>query len=263
MIGATGFVGRRLHARLEAEGGAVFAPARGDPALYERDLGTVFYCAGLTADFDRRPYDTVDAHSGLLNDLLRRGRFERLVYTSSTRLYDSLGAAVGAEDAVLRLDPASPRHTYDLSKALGENLTLTRSGGRGAVARLANVYDWAPGSPGFLSEWLIRAGTEDEIILESSPHIRRDYIHLDDVVEALIALAAATSPGVVNVASGELVSNGEIADVMRAAGREVRFTGTADPRPPPMAEVTRLRALGIHPQPVRQVVARHLGELSA
>ena len=35
----------------------VYAPAKGDPELLERDLGTVFYCAGLTADYDRRPFD--------------------------------------------------------------------------------------------------------------------------------------------------------------------------------------------------------------
>ena len=82
-------------------------------------------------------------------------------------------------------DPTDPRRVYDLSKALGENLVMTRSGGRGAVARLANVYDWTPGAPGFLSEWLIQAGREKAFRLQSSPHVARDYIHLDDVVTAL------------------------------------------------------------------------------
>ena len=47
----------------------------------------------------------------------------------------------------LVFDPTDPRRIYDLSKALGENLTLARTGGRGAVARLSNVFDWADGAP--------------------------------------------------------------------------------------------------------------------
>lgn len=251
-------MGARLRARLNAMGGEVFAPRRGDPSLLERDLGVVFYCAGLTADYDQRPFDAVEAHVSLLSRVLQTGRFERLIYLSSTRLYDGLASARVDEAAALRLDPASPRHTYDLSKALGENLTLTRSGGRGGVARLSNVYDWDEGAPGFLSAWLIRARTEHEIVLDSSPHLRRDYIHLDDVVASLLAMASASAPGIVNVASGELVSNGEIAALMARAGRSVRFTGDAHPPASPSADVTRLMALGVAPRPVEDVVRRYL-----
>lgn len=258
MIGAGGFVGARLRARLDAMGGEVFAPGREDPGLLERDLGVVFYCAGLTADYDRRPFDAVEAHVSLLSRLLQAGRFERLIYLSSTRLYDGLASARVDEAVTLELNSASARHTYDLSKALGENLTLTRGGGRGAVARLSNVYDWEEGAPGFLSAWLIRARIEREIVLDSSPHLRRDYIHLDDVVESLLALAQAPAPGIVNVASGELVSNDEIAELMAQAGRSVRFTGDGDPPAPPLADVSRLRALGVAPRPVKDVVRRYL-----
>jgi nucleoside-diphosphate-sugar epimerase len=258
ILGAAGFVGRRLKARLEAEGREVFAPAKHDPELFRRELGTVFYCAGLTADYDARPFDTVEAHATLVSELARGAGFTRLVYLSSTRLYDGQAAAEVHEDAPLILDPTDPRRVYDLSKALGENITLTRTGGRGAVARLANVYDWEEGSPGFLSDWLVQARAARDLTLQSSPHVRRDYIHLDDVVDALLALAAADAPGIVNVASGELVSNGQIAEVFAGFGRKVRFSGDADPAPPPNASVTRLRALGVEPRPVKDVVRAYL-----
>ncbi len=236
----------------------MFAPARGDASLLSRDLGTVFYCAGLTADYDRRPFDAVDAHVTLLNDVARAGRFEALVYLSSTRLYDGLPVSQADETVRLSLDPTSPRHTYDLSKALGENLALTRTGGRGSVARLANVYDWETGSPGFLSEWLIRAAGERVFTLESSPQVRRDYIHLDDLVAGLVAMAQAPSPGIVNLASGELVTNGEIAQVMAEAGWTVSFSNQANPPPPPNADIARLVGLGVTPAPVKDVVRRYL-----
>ncbi|MFN9848345.1 MAG: NAD-dependent epimerase/dehydratase family protein, partial [Alphaproteobacteria bacterium] len=154
VVGARGFVGARLAGRLAAEGARPWTPAKGDPELLKRDLGVVYYCAGLTADYDRRPFDAVEAHASLVSEILRAGRFDRLIYCSSTRLYDGLPQAEVDEAASLVFDPADPRRVYDLSKALGENLTLARSGGRGVVARLSNVYDGAEGSPGFLSEWL-------------------------------------------------------------------------------------------------------------
>jgi len=263
VIGAQGFVGRRLSARLTKAGWELYAPAKGDPGVFSRDLGTVFYCAGLTADYDSRPFDTVEAHASLVSELARAGRFERLIYASSTRLYDGLSVATVDETAALVFEPGDPRRTYDLSKALGENLTLTRTGGRGAVARLANIYDWEEGAPGFLSDWLIRARKPGDLRLESSPHIARDYIHLDDAVGGLMAMAAGPAPGIVNVASGELVSNGAIAEVFRAAGLKVSFSGDANPAPPPRTEVAKLAALGVRPRPVKDVVAAYLEGLKA
>ena len=263
IIGAAGFVGRRLARRLRAEGWSVYAPARGDPELFRRELGVVFYCAGLTADYDARPFDTVEAHASLVSELIRSGSFSRLVYTSSTRLYDGLPRTEVDEAEPLVFDPTDPRRVYDLSKALGENLTIARTDGRGAVARLANVYDWQADAPGFLSAWLIQAAERREIELQSSPHIARDYIHLDDVVAALIALAAADSPGIVNVASGQLTTNAQIARGFEAAGWRIRFTGAANPPSPPNARVDRLAALGVRARAVEDVVATYLEGLTA
>jgi nucleoside-diphosphate-sugar epimerase len=263
IIGATGFVGRRLQATLAARDWDVHAPAKGDRSLFGRDMGVVFYCAGLTADYDQRPFDTVEAHASLVSELIRAGRFERLIYLSSTRLYDGQVMEIAHETAPLVFDPADPRRVYDLSKALGENLTLTRTEGRGAVARLANVFDWEPESPGFLSEWLIRARMDRDLHLDSSPHIARDYIHLDDVVAALIAMAERNSAEIVNVASGALTSNGEIANLFLQAGWGVTFTRDVSPTPPPRTDVTRLLALGVSPAPAKEVIGRYLERLSA
>ncbi|THD58898.1 NAD(P)-dependent oxidoreductase [Phenylobacterium sp.] len=263
IIGATGFVGRRLQARLTGEGWDVYAPAKGDTSLFGRDMGVVFYCAGLTADYDRRPFDTVEAHVTLLSALIQAGRFEQLIYLSSTRLYDGQAARLLDEAAPLLFDPTDPRRIYDLSKALGENLTLTRTDGRGAVARLSNVFDWEAEAPGFLSEWLIEAARTRALNLDSSPHIARDYIHLDDVVAALVAMAEKPAHGVVNVASGETMANGEIANLFLQAGWQVSFARDVSPLSPPTADVGRLRALGVDPAPVKDVVRRYLEGLKA
>jgi len=258
IIGAGGFIGGRLTRALRARGEAVYAPSRDAKDLFERDLGQVFYCAGLTGDFAVRPFDTVEAHVTLLAQVLAKARFERLIYLSSTRLYDSLGAAGGREDDMLAFDPAAPRNVYDLSKALGENLTLARSEGRGAVARLSNVFDLAEDASGFLPELLQEARHARTLSRDSVPDAVRDYIHAEDVVAGLLAMADRNATGVVNVARGENVSNADLAQVFAEAGWTLNL---APDRPTPQAPVcatARLRALGVAPRDPRVLLREAL-----
>lgn len=258
VIGGAGFVGQRLAQALRQAGHEVHVPGRDDPGLLTRELGRVFYCAGLTADFAARPFDTVEAHVGLLARLLQSGRWDHLVYLSSTRLYDSAALPVGDEAGALTLQPANPRHLYDLSKALGENLCLTLAPERTAVARLSCVFDWSAGSPGFLSEWLQRASAERDFLLDSDAAFVRDYIHLDDVVQALAAMSAQAAQGIFNVASGANVSNGELADAFNRAGWAVKLARSTRAQPAAVCSVARLRALGVAPRDVREVLAAYL-----
>ena len=94
ILGATGFVGRRLQARLTAEGWDVYAPAKGDKSLFGRDMGVVFYCAGLTADYDLRPFDTVEAHATLVSELIQAGRVTIDAGRREIRVGDEIRAIV-------------------------------------------------------------------------------------------------------------------------------------------------------------------------
>ncbi|WP_333699462.1 NAD-dependent epimerase/dehydratase family protein [Rivihabitans pingtungensis] len=122
VLGASGFVGQRLVSELTRRGADFWVPARQAPEILQQPLGVVFYCIGLTADYAQRPFDTVAAHVSYLARILEEAQFEHIVYLSSTRLYDGLPIAEGRGDTPLSLSPNNPRHLYDLSKALGENL---------------------------------------------------------------------------------------------------------------------------------------------
>jgi hypothetical protein len=69
--------------------------------------------------------------------------------------------------------------------------------------------------------------------------------------------------GVVNVCGGELTANGEIANLFLQAGWRVGFSRDVSPAPPPRADNSRLRALGVTPAPVKDVVRRYLEGLKA
>lgn len=263
VIGSAGFIGARVRRRLEGEGAEVYAPAKGDPEIFARDLGRVFYCAGLTGDYREKPFEAVEAHVGYLARVLERARFERLVYLSSTRLYDSLGGELGREAEPLPLDPNDPRHVYELSKALGENLTLTQSGGRGCAARVAYVFDWEAGAAGFLSDWLAQARTGRAIRLDSSPSFARDYIHVDDVAAGLKAMLDAESAGLVNVASGRVRSNLDIAGVFERHGWRVDFARPPEPQAHAVCGVSRLAALGVRPRDPLELIDGYLAGIGS
>lgn len=254
VVGAGGFVGARLCATLRTRGAQVWAPARHEPWSRARPLGHVVYCAGLTADYLARPFDTVEAHVSLLAQVLQQGQWDSLVYLSSTRLYDGLGGGLAQEDAVLPMDPANPRHLYDLSKGLGESLCQITGQGRARVARLSCVYEGPQDATGFVPSLLrqvqeARRSGQLHIEVSSSPLFERDYVHLDDVVQALIAIALRGKSSVYNVASGMNVSNAELFDYCaRRWGCRVHATLATTPAPTPRVSIERIQT-ELHWQP--------------
>ena len=263
VLGASGFVGSRIVKMLSAGGMSCYVPARGESDIFERDLGRIFFCVGLTADYAQRPFDTVEAHVAFLARVLAKARFERLVYLSSTRLYDKLPSGICREDVDLPINPMNPRHLYDLSKALGENLCLTASDGRASVARLSCVYDDVPGSPGFLSELLQRLRTERTFTLYSATGIARDYVALDDVAAILKRILDSGRSEIFNVASGENVSNEEIVESLNASGCRISLSRRSNRQDQARCDVTKIRAFGIQPVLVRDYLKAFLGNLDA
>lgn len=241
ILGASGFVGRHLAAHARERGFAVLTPARGDGAVFERDLGHVIYCVGMTADFRRRPHDTIDAHIGLLNEVLRRSRFESLLYLSSTRVYQRADRA--EESALLAAQPSDPSDLYNLSKLMGESLCLSRPEPTTRAARLSNVYGIDPGSENFLPSILRDAVATGRVRLGLGRGSEKDYVAVEDVARALLTIALEGRERLYNVAAGENVSNGALLDAIAAlTGAE---TSTAPDAPEirfPPIDVARLAA---------------------
>jgi nucleoside-diphosphate-sugar epimerase len=239
VLGASGFIGSHLSNGLAQRGFDVSIPAR-DADLANGRLGTVFYCIGLTGDAPRRPLETVDAHVGKLSDVLRRCRFDELIYLSSTRLY--LGAPTGREDETLRIDPADPGRLFNLSKAAGESLILD-AGRPARIARLSNVYgpDWE--AENFLSTVITAACRDGAVTIRDAPESTKDYLHVQDAVDALIHIASEAREALYNVASGQNLSHREIAEELaRVTGAAIEFGPEPKTVAFPSIDTSRLRA---------------------
>ncbi len=253
MLGGHGFVGNALAYNLHRSGHNVIIPARScsPDQLINKLHGHVVYCIGLTADFRSRPWDTVDAHVGILRNLLAKGQFASLTYLSSTRVY--LGGNAGHEDAPLTVRPEAPDQLYNLSKLMGESLchAAHRPEKPVRVVRLSNVVGGDLNSDNFIYALLREALATGAIQLNSSLDSAKDYIALADVTRMLEQIASHGQARCYNLASGQQTRHGEIVQAIAAlTGARVSVAADAPRMDFPAIDIRRLREeFGFAPQP--------------
>lgn len=242
VLGAGGFIGGRLVSHLRAQNFTVAAPPRLAGEAYvdqlrAKPLGHVVYCIGLTADFRDKPFETVEAHVGVLGRVLARCEFETLTYLSSTRVY--IHSAAANETSPLGVDPGVPEDLFNLSKLLGESLCLA-SGRKYRIARVSNVFGEGDGSQNFLASVLRDAAATGKVRIGLSAQSTKDYVDVRDVVAWLAKIATAGTQTVYNVASGRNTSNAEIAAALQKLGVEVAFEPEGRTIAFPEIDVTRV-----------------------
>jgi CDP-glucose 4,6-dehydratase len=164
--------------------------------LNEHDVRDVFHLAAQTivGTANRSPLGTWEANVRgtwcLLEACRAVGSVQRVVVASSDKAYGSHGELPYREDF-----PLKPVFPYDVSKAAADLIARSYAstyGMRVAVTRLANVY-----GPGDLNWSRIVPDTARALARGERPVIRsdgtpeRDYLYVDDAVEAYLAVAAS------------------------------------------------------------------------
>lgn len=194
---------------------SIMTPGRDEVFDIGSDLGCVFYCVGVTADFRKQPMNTVDAHVAYLLKVLRHTSFQSFVYLSSARVY--LGAEQTCEDSEIRVRSDDFEQIYNLSKLMGESLCLNCGHDNMHVVRLSNVLgNGGPQSPCFLSSIIDMAVQEGHVTLHSSLESSKDFIYIDDVVDILPKIPRAKGRNIYNVASGKNITNKEIVECINS-----------------------------------------------
>jgi CDP-glucose 4,6-dehydratase len=219
-------------ARTNVVSGRLEAFADLERALNEHDIDTVFHLGAqpIVQTALRNPLPTFEANiRGTYNLLeacrLHRGLVKRVVVASSDKAYGDGPSLPYTEDM-----PANGRHPYDVSKSCTDLIALSYAHTYAlpiTVARCGNIYgggdlNWSRIVPGTIRS----LANGDRPIIRSNGLFTRDYIFVDDVVDAYLALAEkGTESGVqgeaFNFSPESRVSVLEITDhLRRLMGRE-------------------------------------------
>ncbi len=285
ITGVAGFLGSALANRLVAEGHQVRGlddlsagnPAhlspeilfvRGDindrPKLWTllQDVDCVFHLAARVSVPESilhpREYNHVNVGGTVtLMEAMRDVEVRRVVFVSS-------GAVYGAQPSQpLREEMApNPLSPYAVSKLAAEYYVRTIGalwGVETVVLRVFNAYGprqhLPPAHPPVIPNFLYQAIHGGTLVVHGDGSQTRDYVFVDDVVEAMVA--AATAPNVdreiINVGSGVETSVRELVDlILDLTGRraEVIYNPRANPGVERMcADLSRAREkLGYQPR---------------
>jgi len=230
VVGAAGFIGSALTARLRAAGLPVrtftrdvpfcTGPGHLSPGLEHSE--TVFWLSTSVnpAVAEERPdlvaYDH-DQFTALLRGLESMRIAPRVVLLSSGgTVYDPAGEPPYREDSPVSATTAYARAKLELEQALlGSGLPA----GKKVVVRAANAY--GPGQPakrgqGVIAYWLSAVLEGEPLVLLGDRATARDYLYIEDLADALVAIHQHESgpPEILNLGSGKSTSLGELAQIV-------------------------------------------------
>lgn len=228
VIGATGYIGRHLLTKLgEDLDNQIYGLSNpGDPNAvhwrsFEGDLlnpnlknlletiqpDEIYHAAGVHrfAPLDEQLVFHADGTHHLLTSLHEAGLSSRVVILSSAAEYGPQDHAVD-ETAFPR--PQSEYGVAKLAQTMTAQMLAAKYNLPVIIARLFNVYgqssqDFVIGSLNTQFASAVRQGLSCPRIKTQNTQSYRDFIHIEDAVEAFIALAKKGYPGeIYNVASG-------------------------------------------------------------
>jgi nucleoside-diphosphate-sugar epimerase len=207
IFGGHGFIGSHLCQSFEKDGFPYQIVGRQDP-LPKGDLGNVFYCAGVTADFRSRPFATIDAHISTLARVLEGSQFSTFIYFSSARLYRH--SSITSEESRFTVTPLEMEDFVDISKLAGEALCHSTNNKNVRIVRLSNVFGKDYLSKNFLTELIESALIRNKIHLRSALASSKDYLDIESAIKVIRRISECGKYRLYNVASGYNISHEKI-----------------------------------------------------
>ena len=286
VTGGAGFIGSHLTDALLANGHRVVAldnfvsgkrenitQVRGDLTVIEGDVrliggfadeipevDAILHLAALISGYDslETPEDYVDVNlGGLLRviEFASERRVPRIVFASSSTVYGNQGAS-----ALNETTSPDPLTVYALTKLAGEHLLKLYGAMRGfshCSLRLFNVYGprQAPDHPYANVTCKFSHATANglPVTLFGDGEQSRDFVYVDDVVRAFLAVLDGSREAIYNVGTGQ---GARIKDLIAALGAISGRPLEVERHPPWPNDIRSIRAdtarftgeFGFHPE---------------
>jgi UDP-glucose 4-epimerase len=206
----------------------------------------VYHLAALISGRDSlyqpEAYERVNV-VGLLRliEVVRKLEGARVVFTSSSTVYGNAGDPIKRET-----QQAAPLSIYALTKYVGEHtLSLYRELYEFdfVALRLFNVYGprQSPNHPyaNVTCKFAHAAATGGGVKLYGDGEQTRDFVHVDDVVSALLAVSEGSRERIYNIGTGEDISIRRLLDTVRDLAIHDLPVEQCDPWP---NDIRRIRA---------------------
>ena len=266
VTGAAGFLGAALANRLAREGHQVRGVddlsagdrerlhgdvlfTRGDvidrPKLWTmlQDVDCVYHLAAKVSVPESvlypREYNIINVGGTVsVMEAMRDVGVKRVVLISSGAVYGNQGTQPLSEN-----QPPDPRSPYAVSKLAAEHYVRTIGSLWGIETVSLRVFNaYGPGQqlpashPPVIPHFLRQASKQGTLVIHGQGEQTRDFVYLDDVVEAMVA--AATAPGidrdVINIGSGQETSILQLAQtVIETVETKVEWIYKEDQDPGP------------------------------
>jgi len=223
VTGASGFVGNHVVNELLKRGIDTCAVAR-RPVKFTNSLIVDSYFDTPVGDIlihlaenpnraqvNRLGNDYAIEKKAIVESLILKG-FKRIVFVSSVSVYgDKSQKSWKPVDRVLSGD------IYSQSKLNCELLVQRHNG---VIARMSNLYGFGMSPDNVLSKIISQMPCGNEITIWNGRPVR-DFLWIDDAVNALVEMALGQEKGIYNVASGKAISIYELTEmVLKQSGNE-------------------------------------------
>jgi UDP-glucose 4-epimerase len=220
ILGAAGFVGQATRRAFEADGTSVLSISRSEIDLLDREAGKAL-SARLT------PEDTLVVISaeapckdpamlvrntqmmGAVCDALEAVQPAHVIYVSSDAVYKDI------MEPMSEACSAEPGSLHGAMHIVREAMLRETVKGALAILRPTLIYGADDPHNGYGPNRFQRfAESNETIVLFGEGEERRDHVHISDVAELIRLIAAHRSHGVLNAATGDLLSFRDVAETI-------------------------------------------------
>jgi len=218
VTGFEGFIGRKLVQSLNGIGidPILLDGDVRDPATWKEGFDILYHLASMTAaGFVANPGEGFSVNiGGTINALEAcRKRKAAMIFPSTCGVYKPVQNGPTSED-----DANEAKTPYTASKLIDEILCASYSRDYGiscCVLRLFNVYGAGQHEP-FIVPYLVRKALDNDPPMVKHPDSIRDFIHVDDVVDAMLKSLQHMRSGslFLNVGSGKPVAVKQIINLI-------------------------------------------------